>query len=678
MNLRLLIILLSAIVLTGCSDSKPKYEPNVIPRPQMANYTGSTVSFSKATLSLPSDTAEGKYADWLKTLGVEIVADGGFPIMATLTDSIPSAPANDEAYSLSVATHGVTIEALSPKGIMQALQTLRQLAEKEEEGGEGEEISLPVCEITDWAAFRWRGFLMDVGRSYISMDELKREMDAMELFKLNVFHFHFTENQAWRVKSNAHPELTDSSVVERQPGMVYTLDDVRELADYAAERGILFLPEIDMPGHSAAFKRAFGTDMQSARGKKILKELVGEFCDSFPDLPYLHIGTDEVAFTDTTFVPEMVDFVRSKGKKVISWNPGWKYAPGEIDMTQLWSYRGKAQPGIPAIDSRFHYLNHFDTYADLVALYRSQIYGHTEGSDDIAGGEIAVWNDRYTANERDNIAINSVYPAMVAFAERSWLGGGTEYFDSLGTNLGDPSSADFAEFADFERRLLHHKATSLADVPIAYVAQTPVEWRITEAFPNGGDLTAAFPPEAEGMKDTYIYNDSTFTTSTARGAGIYLRHVWGKLIPAFYSDPQPNHTAYAFTRVYSPTDQTVGLQAETQNYSRSEPDVAPPAGKWDYRESKIYVNGEEILPPTWTATHTERSNELSLGNENLAAREPIAVNLHKGWNDVMIKLPVGEFSTPETRLVKWMFTFVFTTPDGREAAPGLIYSAATD
>lgn len=669
MNLRIISALLITLLIVGCT--RQKYESNLIPRPQSAEYAGTSVSFSTATLTMPTDTVARKYADWLQKCGVETVSEGGMPISAVITDSIASAPANDEAYSLSVASDGVKIEALSTKGIMFALQTLRQLAEKAPDG----KMTLPVCTITDWPAFQWRGFLMDVGRSYISKEELKREMDAMELFKLNVFHFHFTENQAWRVKSNAYPQLTDSSVVERQPGMIYTLDDVRELADYAAERGILFLPEIDMPGHSAAFKRAFGTDMQSPRGKEILKELVGEFCDSFPDLPYLHIGTDEVAFTDTTFVPEMVDFVRSKGKKVISWNPGWKYAPGEIDMTQLWSYRGKAQPGIPAIDSRFHYLNHFDTYADLVALYRSKIYGQTEGSPDIAGGEIAVWNDRYTANERDNIAINSVYPAMVTFAERTWLGGGTEYFDSLGTNLGDPASEDFAEFADFERRLLHHKATSLADVPIAYVKQTPVEWRITEAFPNGGDLTAVFPPETEGMSDTYIYNDSTFTTSTARGTGIYLRHVWGKTIPAFYADPQPNHTAYAFTRVYSPVDQTVGLQAETQNYSRSEPDVAPPAGKWDYRESRIYVNGKEIAPPAWTATHTERSNEASLGNENIPARAPIAVDLHKGWNDVMIKLPVGAFSTPETRLVKWMFTFVFTTPDGRDAAPDLIYSA---
>lgn len=133
--------------------------------------------------------------------------------------------------------------------------------------------------------------------------------------------------------------------------------------------------------------------MQSPEGMKILKLLIDEVCETF-DVPYLHIGTDEVAFTNPDFVPEMVSYVRSKGKKVISWNPGWHYKPGEIDMTHLWSYRGKAQPGIPAIDSKFHYLNHFDTFADLVALYNSRIYNKVEGSDDIAGTILAIWNDR--------------------------------------------------------------------------------------------------------------------------------------------------------------------------------------------------------------------------------------------------------------------------------------------
>ena len=102
----------------------------------------------------------------------------------------------------------------------------------------------------------------------------------------------------------------------------------------------------------------------------------------------------------------------------------------------------------------------------------------------------------------------------------------------------------------------------------------------------------------------------------AIGAGIYLRHVWGTLIPGFYKEPKENHTAYAYTYVYSPKEQNVGLWAEFQNYGRSEADLPPLPGKWDYKESRIWINEQEILPPVWTATHRTKSNEIALGNEN--------------------------------------------------------------
>ncbi|MDO4780635.1 MAG: beta-N-acetylhexosaminidase, partial [Bacteroides sp.] len=113
---------------------------------------------------------------------------------------------------------------------------------------------------------------------------------------------------------------------------------------------------------------------------------------------------------------------------------------------------------------------------------------------------------------------------------------------------------------------------------------------------------------------------------------------------------------------------------EFQNYSRSESDVPPRQGKWDYKGSRIWINDKEILPPTWTDTHTTRDNEIALGNENCVSRPPISIDLQKGWNKVLIKLPVGKFTTYETRLVKWHFTAVFTTLDGEKAIEGLVYS----
>lgn len=208
---------------------------------------------------------------------------------------------------------------------------------------------------------------------------------------------------------------------------------------------------------------------------------------------------------------------------------------------------------------------------------------------------------------------------MLAMAERAWKGGGTEYFDKRGTMLPtDRQSEPFLEFADFERRLLWHKEHTFAGYPFAYVRQTDVRWNITEAFPNGGDLGRSFPPEetlrtGEVLPNSYDYEGKVYQVRPAVGAGIYLRHVWGTLMPAFYKEPKENHTAYAYTYVYSPKEQTVGLWAEFQNYSRSEADLPPLPGKWDYKGSRIWINDREILPPVWTAVHRTRSYEIALG-----------------------------------------------------------------
>ena len=649
-----------------CAVTIAQTSISLLPKPQLYKDTGKNFTMGKVKLSTP--VLRPEWEVFIMNAGGEIVEHSSSVIEVELVPSIEEARLNGaEAYRLSVSNKRIKIEAVTEQGVYWAMQTLRQLERKK-----GKRSSVAGCEIVDWPAFRIRGFMQDVGRSYISMEELKREIEILSRFKINVFHWHLTENQAWRLESKIFPMLNDSVNTIRMPGKYYTLEEARDLVDFCKKHQVLLIPEIDMPGHSAAFVRAFRHDMQSPEGMKILKLLLDEVCETF-DVPYLHIGTDEVEFTNPHFVPEIVAYVRSKGKKVISWNPGWHYKPGEIDMTHLWSYRGKAQPGIPAIDSKFHYLNHFDVFGDIVALYNSRIYDQAEGSEDIAGTILALWHDRLIDNEWNLVIENGLYPNMLAIAERAWRGGGTEYFDGLGTILPPEDTEAFKEFADFEKRMLWHKEHTFKGYPFAYVKQTNVKWNITDAFPNGGDMDKVFPPEQE-LKDTYHYNGNTYGVRQAIGAGIYLRHVWGDMVPAFYADPKENHTAYAYTWVYSPKDQEVGLWVEFQNYSRSEMDLAPLPGKWDYKGSRIWINGCEILPPVWTATHKVKSYEVPLGNENCVGRVPLAVHLNKGWNKVFLKLPIGKFKMAETRLVKWMFTAVFVTPDGERAAEGLIYS----
>lgn len=660
------IYVLYLLFLSISSNLSALPQNNLLPLPQQITWGKQT--FKSDKIELINLTEIDYITQQCQALGLNLVKNSTHKIEVRFVDTIAEATVNtNEAYRLNISSKLISIEATTTKGIYWAFQTLRQLITKS-----GNKASINTCTITDWPAFSIRGFMQDVGRSYISMEELKREIAILSQYKINVFHWHLTENQAWRLESKIFPMINDSINTTRMPGKYYTLEEAKELVSFCKAHNVLLIPEIDMPGHSAAFVRTFRHDMQSPEGMKILKLLVEEVCETL-DVPYLHIGTDEVAFTNHTFAPEMVAFIRAKGKKVISWNPGWKYEVGEIDMTHLWSYRGKAQPGIPAIDSKFHYLNHFDTFGDIIGLYNSKIGNVSIGSSDIAGSIMAVWHDRLIESEEEIIIQNAFYPNMLAFAERSWLGGGTEYYDKKGTILDTIETKSLIGFIDFERRMLYHKKVNFKGYPFAYVKQTDVQWHITDAFPNGGDLTKVFPPEKE-LASSYVFEGKTYQARKARGAGIYLRHVWGDMIPSFFKDPLPNHTAYAYTWVYSPKEQETGLWVGFQNYGRSEMDLAPLPGKWDYRESMIWLNDEPLSPPIWTATHRTKSNEIALGNENFEVRKPQLVKLKKGWNKVFLKLPIGAFSTTEVRLQKWMFTAVFVSPDGQQATEGLIYS----
>ncbi len=613
---RLLAILIACLWLSIAMGANEKY--SLLPMPQKTYFNG---KYSAANLQIEE----------------------------RLVNEVKGAKTQEEAYHLTIAKDRILLEATTPEGLYWGRQTIEQLKYTKKQ-----KTYLPQCDITDWPAFRIRGFMHDAGRSFIPVEELEKEIHLLSRYKINTFHWHLTENQAWRLESKRYPQLTAAENMERDKGLFYTLDDARKVVECCKRHNMLLIPEIDMPGHSAAFERTFGCTMQSEQGIKILKDILDEVCMTF-DVPYIHIGTDEVQFTNPDFVPQMVAYLHEKGKKVISWNPGWNYKPGEIDMTQLWSYRGKAQEGIPAIDCRFHYANHFDDYADLVALYNSRIYNKEEGSDDLAGCILAFWNDRYVDNLPQLLAENNFYPYMLTLAERAWRGGGNCYFDGKGTLLWDDEPEQLAAFTEFENRMLQQKKGWLAGEPFPYVCQTKMHWRITDAFPNGGDLQKSFPPEE--VEDTvFVYDGETYHTRMVTGNSIYLRHVWGTLVPGFFAQPQENHTAYATSWIYSPKERKTGLRLEFQNYSRSESDLPPQQGTWDYKGSRAWLNGEEIMPPVWINEHQTRSNEIPLRNENCVARPPIEITLHKGWNKLMLKLPVGKFSTPETRLVKWMFT----------------------
>lgn len=576
----------------------------------------------------------------------------------------------DEAYRLKIEPQAITIEAATPTGVTRAAQTLMQLAEGYEKGKE----ALECVEITDWPAFKLRGFMHDVGRSYIPIEDIRRQIELLSHFKINTFHFHLTENQAWRFEVKKYPQLTSDSSMTRFAGHYYTQEQCRELEKFAAERGVIIIPEIDMPGHSQAFKRAMGHSMQSAQGVAELKEILEEVAATFPLAPYIHIGADEESITYPDFLETMTEKVHSLGKKVIVWNPirGIRITKNiGADMTQMWSTAGRKVDGIPNIDCRYNYINHFDVYADVAGIYKSNIYYCQQGNAEVAGSITAVWNDRKLTDAKEIIAQNNLYASAIASAERAWKGGGEEYIEKGGTPLRSHEK-EYAEFADWERRFLFHKSRTLKGEPVPYVKQCNVHWCISGAFPNNGDAGKILPPETEGPKDCYTYEGKEYPTTHATGAGIYLRHTWGGIIPTHFAAPQTGTTAYAWTYIYSPVEQKAGAQIEFQNYGRSERDLAPEARKWDRRGSRIWLNDKEIIAPVWKNSGKSIDNEQYLLDENFTARPPVAIELKKGWNKIFIKLP----NNPDggVRLNKWMFTFVVTDCKGENALENIIYS----
>ena len=546
-----------------------------------------------------------------------------------------------EAYRLKIDRDGVVISASSSAGIFYGLQTLRQWGDH----------ALPHVEISDRPAFSWRGFLVDVGRNYQSLDMLREQVEMMARYKLNVFHFHFTEDIAWRLASKKYPGLTGADNMVRWPGKFYTEEEFRELIRFCRERHILFLPEIDMPGHSAAFERYFGVNMQSEAGMEYIKELLTEFRDTYPELSHLHIGGDEVKITNSRFMSEITDFVQKLGYSTVGWDPGSNLKPETL--RQLWM--GGPTPVEEGgetvyIDSRHLYINHMDPLESVVTIFHRKIGEQDREHANLKGAILCSWPDRAVNHPREMFVQNAVYPAMLAFAERSWRGGGDAGWTA---RIFPPDSPEYAAFQDFEHRLLHHKKHYFSDLPFPYIRQSDLYWELIGPFANEGEVAREFGVE----KNPY---DSAWTaTEHAVGGTVILRHWWGDIIAGVVEKPEPNTTWYARTKIFCEKDGLYPFWIGFNDLSRSYMTDSPGEGTWDNKGSKVWVNGAEIAPPHWQQAGVKGELEVPLLDEGYTFRAPAQVLLRKGWNQVLVKVPVKDFKGADWRNpVKWMFTFI--------------------
>ena len=228
-------------------------------------------------------------------------------------------PDDDESYQLEINQQRISLSAHSSTGMLYGLMTLSQLIRCDSRATANSSCTVPAVTIKDQPRFRWRGLLLDSARRFIPMADIRRTLDGMAAAKLNVLHWHLTDDQGWRIESKAYPKLHQLA----SQGQFYTQTEVQELVAYAAARGIRVVPELDLPGHASAIgmaypellawpdavldqqglkplpaERRFGVfapvlDISNAATWQFIQALVAEWRQMFPD-PYLHIGGDEV------------------------------------------------------------------------------------------------------------------------------------------------------------------------------------------------------------------------------------------------------------------------------------------------------------------------------------------------------------------------------------------------
>ena len=374
----------------------------------------------------------------------------------------------DESYRLEITNGGAKLSAATTLGVMRGFETFLQLVETTPEG-----FAVPVVTIVDHPRFAWRGLLIDVGRHFMPLDVVRRNLDGMAALKLNVLHWHLSENQGFRVESKKFPKLTSMG----SDGLYYTQHEVRELIAYAAERGIRVVPEFDMPGHSTAWFVGY-PELASAPGPyqierkwgifdpamnpteeqtyRFLDKFIGEMAELFPDR-YFHIGGDEVNGKQWDANPKIQAFMRAHGlksnqelqayfnqrvEKLVSKHGkimvGWDeiLRPDLPKNIVVQSWRGQdslaqaAQQGYRGLLSYGYYLDlmwpaarHYavDPMGDGAAKLSPEEAGR------ILGGEACMWSEYVSPENIDS----RIWPRMAAIAERLWSPASVADVDSM-------------------------------------------------------------------------------------------------------------------------------------------------------------------------------------------------------------------------------------------------------
>jgi len=363
----------------------------------------------------------------------------------------------DESYTLDVGASGAKLTAPDALGVIHGLQTFLQLVEVTPGG-----FVASAVHIEDSPRFPWRGLTIDVSRHFISVATLKRNIDGMAAVKMNVLHLHLSDDQGFRIASSQFPKLVEMG----SDGQYFTKAEIRDLIDYASDRGVRVVPEFDMPGHSTAWfvgypelasgpgpyqiERRWGIfdpvmDPSREPTYEFLDKFIGEMSELFPD-HYFHIGGDEVNGKQWDANPKIREFMRVHNlknnqelqeyftlrvQKIVSKHHkimvGWDeiLAPGMPKDSVIQSWRGQdslaaaAKQGYSGILSSGYYL---DAMAPAKKYYSVDPMSDADATLDadkqkrILGGEACMWAEFITDDNIDS----RIWPRAAAISERLW------------------------------------------------------------------------------------------------------------------------------------------------------------------------------------------------------------------------------------------------------------------
>ena len=399
---------------------------------------------------------EGADAGAMAYLESHDLAD--IPLTTTVDADLQLPP---EAYLLDISPEGITATAPAAAGLLNAAKTLVQVVQFSADTDRG--IFLPAGTITDQPRFAYRGYMLDVARTFFGVDTVKQVIDRIAPYKINHLHLHLSDDQGWRIEIKSWPGLAEIGgrfEVDGTPGGYYTQEDYREIVAYAAERGITVVPEIDMPGHTNAALNAYAALNQDGRARdpytgievgfssldankevtyEFVDAVVGEIAALTPG-PYFHIGGDESDATPhedyVKFIGRAQQIIQSHGKTMVGWDEVAVAGLTKGSVAQLWNHAEYAKMAKKAgsqvifspaqrtyldmqYDSTSRIGLHWAAYIELDDAYNwdpGSLVG-TITDEDILGVEAPLWGE--TIRNIEDIDYLT-FPRLPAIAEVGW------------------------------------------------------------------------------------------------------------------------------------------------------------------------------------------------------------------------------------------------------------------